>query len=356
MDAATPERTGSSPLPRIALALAGLGVVGAAAFAMMVASLMGGLNAQDSSTSSPSALAVADIPPNILPLYLRAGQSRGLDWAYLAAIGKIETDHGRSNAPGVKSGVNAFGCCAGPMQFSVVGPSGGTWGTYGVDGNHDGQTSVYDPADAIPAAADYLKASGAPGDWDRAIFAYNHAAWYVADVKRQAQMYRDAARSPAELQTGGATTQRLPNGAPWLVVIPGTTARCDSRIARDVMLLMDRYKLTLGDCYAPTGHEANGEHPLGLGLDVTPAPGGSWALLDELAHDVGWSEACAASGCDGTLPPPFRFVGWNGYSGHGDPAHAGSNAHLHLSWAHSAATAGHPATIVQTLLTPGGTP
>jgi hypothetical protein len=344
--------TTSLPL-RIGLVAGALGIAAVALVAMSIAGMSFDTSSTDSA-SGPSALAVADIPPDILPIYLQAGQSRGIDWAYLAAIGKIETDHGRSNAPGVKSSVNSFGCCAGPMQFSVIGAGGGTWGAYGVDGNHDGQTSVYDPADAIPAAADYLKASGAPEDWDRAIFAYNHAAWYVADVKKQAQMYRDAAKSPTDLQTGGATTQRLPNGAPWLVAIPGTTARCDSRIARDVMLLMERYKLTLGDCYAPTGHEANGEHPLGLGLDVTPGPGGSWALVERLARDLGWSEACAASGCDGTLPPPFRFIGYNGYGGHGDPAHAGSNAHLHLSWAHSAATAGHPATIVQTLLKPGG--
>ncbi len=90
------------------------------------------------------------------------------------------------------SGVNAFGCCAGPMQFSVIGP-GSTWARYGVDGDHDGRKDVYDPADAIPAAARYLVASGAPADYHAAIFAYNHADWYVAEVLAKAAEYRAAA-------------------------------------------------------------------------------------------------------------------------------------------------------------------
>lgn len=285
--------------------------------------------------------AAGDIPADVLPLYIHAGASRGIDWAYLAAIGKIETDHGRSNAAGVKSGVNFAGCCAGPMQFSIIGVGGGTWGAYGVDGNGDGRKSVYDLADAIPAAADYLKASGAPRDMDRAIFAYNHASWYVEAVKRQADLYRGALQT-----TGDVTEQRLPNSARWLETVPGTTARCDTRIVADVVALMRRYRMALGDCYAPTGHEASGEHPLGLAIDVTPARSGSWELLGQAARDLGWREGCGDTGCVGQLPPPMRFIGWNGYPGHGDPAHAGSNAHLHLSWGHGP---GRPAEVVQTL-------
>ena len=127
----------------------------------------------------PSQLARADIPAQYLQLYVAAGRRYGIDPWILAGIGSVETDHGRSPAPGVQSGVNAFGCCAGPMQFSVVG-SPSTWDRYGVDGNDDGRTSVYDPADAIPAAARYLRASGAPDDYHAALFAYNHAEWYVA--------------------------------------------------------------------------------------------------------------------------------------------------------------------------------
>jgi len=139
----------------------------------------------------PSALAPRDIPPAYLSAYEAAGKRYELGWEYVAAIGKIETDHGRSTAPGVRTGVNAAGCCAGPMQFSIVG-SPSTWDRYAADDNGDGRPDVYDPADAIPAAGRYLQASGAPAHWDRALFAYNHAAWYVADVKHQAQLYRGA--------------------------------------------------------------------------------------------------------------------------------------------------------------------
>lgn len=187
--------------------IAGIAILGALALVatliMATATMMMTMVDNDGSSTGfdPSALAVADIPPTILPIYLKAGETYGVDWAIVAAIGKIETNHGRSTAPGVQSGVNTFGCCSGPMQFSVIGPGGGTWGAYGVDGNADGQKNVFDPADAIPAAASYLKASGAPGDNERAIFAYNHASWYVAEVLAQAEKYRGAMQT-----TGGGQT------------------------------------------------------------------------------------------------------------------------------------------------------
>jgi hypothetical protein len=65
----------------------------------------------------------------------------------------------------------------------------------GLDGDHDGRTSAYDPADAIPAAARYLKASGAPQDYRAALFAYNHAEWYVAEVLAKAAQYRGNRRT-----------------------------------------------------------------------------------------------------------------------------------------------------------------
>src|SRR5262249_56414679 len=100
----------------------------------------------------PSRAATAEIPTEYLQLYQQAGERYGIDPWILAAIGAIETDHGRSTAPGVQSGVNSFGCCAGPMQFSIVG-SPSTWDSYGVDGDGDGQKAVYHPADPLPAAA-----------------------------------------------------------------------------------------------------------------------------------------------------------------------------------------------------------
>jgi hypothetical protein len=130
----------------------------------------------------PSRAAVADIPAGYLRLYRQAGVRYRVPWSVLAAIGKVESDHGRSSAPGVRSGVNRFGCCAGPMQFNLRNGPPSTWDTYG-------RGDVYDPADAIPAAARKLAADGARRNLDRAIYAYNHSRAYAAEVKRLARRY-----------------------------------------------------------------------------------------------------------------------------------------------------------------------
>ena len=126
---------------------------------------------------APSAAAANGIPGNYLALYRQAAREYGLDWSILAAIGFVETGHG-SNTNTSSAGAR------GPMQFMP-----GTWAGYGVDGNHDGQKNILDPRDAIPGAANYLRASGAPGDYHRAIFAYNPAESYVQMVLAKAREY-----------------------------------------------------------------------------------------------------------------------------------------------------------------------
>jgi membrane-bound lytic murein transglycosylase B len=112
----------------------------------------------------------------------------------LAAVGKVESDHGRSRLPGVRSGWNTAGA-AGPMQFGIgVGRASNAWARYGADFDGDGRASVYDPGDAIPAAARYLCAAGAPRRLDRALYAYNHSWAYVAKVKTIAARYRTPGR------------------------------------------------------------------------------------------------------------------------------------------------------------------
>ncbi len=106
----------------------------------------------------------------------------GEDWYVLAAVGKVESDHGENMGP---SSAGAMG----PMQFL---PS--TWETSGVDGNGDGVANIMDPRDAIPAAAGYLKDGGAPRDWYRALYTYNHADWYVEKVLGVAEGYRRLAK------------------------------------------------------------------------------------------------------------------------------------------------------------------
>jgi hypothetical protein len=138
----------------------------------------------------PSRTARADIPAGYLRTYqAAAGRCPGLSWTVLAGIGKVESDHGRAPLPGVRSGWN-FAGAAGPMQFGIgVGRAGNAWATYGRDDDGDGRISVYDPGDAIPAAARYLCAASAPDRLDQAIYAYNHSWAYVARAKAIARRY-----------------------------------------------------------------------------------------------------------------------------------------------------------------------
>jgi membrane-bound lytic murein transglycosylase B len=132
---------------------------------------------------TPSRAAAADIPAGYLRLYRRAGARYRVPWSVLAAVGKVESDHGRSRLPGVRSGSNWAGAC-GPMQLGCVPGSkaGNAWARYGRGRPHQ-------PANAIPAAARYLVDHGARRNLDRALFAYNHSRSYVARVKQLARRY-----------------------------------------------------------------------------------------------------------------------------------------------------------------------
>jgi soluble lytic murein transglycosylase-like protein len=90
-----------------------------------------------------------DIPTAYLRLYRSAARYYAVDWRVLAAIGKVESDHGRSTAAGVQSGLNFADCCSGPMQICVVASCGNVWKRYAVDADGDGIASVYDPSDAV---------------------------------------------------------------------------------------------------------------------------------------------------------------------------------------------------------------
>jgi hypothetical protein len=148
-----------------------------------------------------SARARAEIPPAYLRLYMLAARRYGLDWAVLAAIGKVECDHGRDpDPPCTREGaVNSAGA-GGPAQFLAS-----TWSEYGVSAD-GGVPDRWNPADAILAMANYLRASGAPGSYRRAIYAYNHAWWYVAEVERWAAIYRGPAPAGGEAGVSGPVT------------------------------------------------------------------------------------------------------------------------------------------------------
>jgi murein DD-endopeptidase MepM/ murein hydrolase activator NlpD len=116
------------------------------------------------------------VPIFLLPIYQAAGIQYGVRWEVLAAINEIETDYGRN------LNVSSAGA-VGWMQFMPA-----TWKTWGVDANRDNKRDPYNPVDAIFAAARYLKAAGAEHNLRRAIFAYNHAGWYVDSVMLRARL------------------------------------------------------------------------------------------------------------------------------------------------------------------------
>ncbi len=132
-----------------------------------------------------------DGPPAFLVEIYKQAQTRyDVPWQVLAAINSVETNYGRDLS------VSSAGA-EGWMQFMPE-----TWAQWGVDANGDGKKDPYDPRDAIFAAARYLHANGAPQDLRRAVFAYNHANWYVEDVMRRAQWIADTAGVPVRGKAG----------------------------------------------------------------------------------------------------------------------------------------------------------
>ncbi len=124
-----------------------------------------------------------------------AGTCPGLPWSVLAAIGRVESDSGRSSAPGVASGAN-FAGAEGPMQFEPA-----TFAAYGVVGPGGVvPPSPYDPVDAIYSAANMLCVNGAgrPTTLATAIFDYNHSGAYVDTVLVLAQALAAEPAMPAD--------------------------------------------------------------------------------------------------------------------------------------------------------------
>ena len=331
------------------------------------------------SQSPATAMARDEIPAARLRLYQAAGRRFDLEWTFLAAIGAQECHHGSC------AGDNGSGC-AGPMQIAVrrhspCSPGGGPtlWERFKVDADRDGHADVNDPADAIFTAARILRsAKGAPptggsyAEYRQAACRYygacaDAASSYADEVMARAVRYGfhgtgtpgaeqpGASASPLELADGCSVAARADGEARFGEVFRATAPResallpaavtagariaCDARIVDDVVWLAQRYAVRVTACLAIHAH--GGEHPLGAATDLVPAAGRAWQQTTErLARDAGWSPGCAASGvAPACARPPFRFIAYNGYPGHGDPAHChpcGGGPHLHLSWLTSA--------------------
>ena len=342
-----------------AIALLGLLLV------LLVATLMGGLAPPNpcapgaGTRYSPSPVALADIPGNYLQWIRQAGEGYGLDWSVIAGIYSIETDFGRLDAPGVRSGEN-FAGAGGPGQFLA-----GTWRLYGVDGDGDGVKDRYNPADAIPGTANLLRRSGAPADYRRAVFAYNHASWYVDDVLSRAARYRGAAEGDpdavqaalvADASAAAACAELVGAGGPgdlnravrltfpaayralpvWAMAAGRPPQPVDARIYNDVLWLLRRYSVRV-TAAREAGHHTHGD---GTAVDLVPAVGATQRAWDDtvgrLARDLGWTSSCGSSGARPacTLKPAIQWIGYDGYPSHGSPRTCSGDcpAHIHVSW------------------------
>jgi murein DD-endopeptidase MepM/ murein hydrolase activator NlpD len=205
----------------------------------------------------PSSSATSTIPAALMPIYQQASSRYGLGgdgWAWLASINAEETNFGRD------LGTSSAGAI-GWMQFLPA-----TWASYAVDGNGDGRRDPFDPWDAIFTAARYLRTSGAPADWHRAVLAYNHAEWYFRQVADRARGYGAAppgAGGPASpaptagLQPGGCGSPTgsllgvdgyaLPLQARYMSPLGRTDDGVDIENAPDGAVV---YSITPGTCTA----------------------------------------------------------------------------------------------------------
>ncbi len=195
-----------------AAGLVALVVLGAGAAGAGLASLLGG-------AIPPSARATRTIPAAMLALYQQAvATCPGLPWTVLAAIGTVESDNDQSNLPGVHSGLNSAGLAEGPMQFEPA-----TFAAYDEPVPPGGVSppDIYDPVDAVYAAARMLCANGGEGgaNLTGAIWDYNHSQAYVDQVLALAQTYGATA---TQTVTAGTAAGAAVN---WALAQVGTPYR-----------------------------------------------------------------------------------------------------------------------------------
>jgi hypothetical protein len=197
-----------------------------------------------------------DIPPKMAKVYLQIADKYNLRWDILAAIGKVETGHCTNRAT---SSMGAVGC----MQFMPA-----TWGHYGRG------KDPYDPIASVDAAARYLIANGAPEDYETALFAYNHADWYVRKVLRQAALYRPLAIR-REIQ--GIRIRALDSTAlyvlrsPRITMTPGQRADMqsggiDARVLTTLMWIAKRHTITITSLRHD--HSTGSNHTYGRAFDI----------------------------------------------------------------------------------------
>jgi peptidoglycan DL-endopeptidase CwlO len=308
---------------RIVVAVAGAALLLSALFAGPVVMFASGAlltvsglsctSATDDATVQPSASQVArdSIPVGYRVLFQSIGAQYDVPWVILAGIGKVESDDGRSDLPGVRSGANAFGA-AGPMQIGIGGAAGNEWGGAPVhpaseqvngvatDANGDGVASVYEPADAIAGAAKYLLAHGVLDDVAQAIFAYNHLESYVQAVLYWAGVYASG---------GYAASQSTAASAPQCLV----TASEGDNISAAAQTAISYAEQQLGKPYqfgatGPDAFDCSGLVMMAYraaGIDIPRTSEQQWAAGPQISgSQVQPGDLVFFAGADGTPTAP----------------------------------------------------
>jgi len=142
-----------------------------------------------------------EIPPFLLPIYQACGSQYGIPWYVLASINRTETSFG-TNVATSSAGANGW------MAFMPA-----SWAEWGVDANGDKIRDPYNPVDAICSTANYLKFFGYEKSPYDAIFAYNHADWYVQLIEKYAKIYSKIPPEMLSALTGLTEGARFPVAA-----------------------------------------------------------------------------------------------------------------------------------------------
>jgi hypothetical protein len=214
------------------------------------------------------------VPTHLVPIYKAAARRYRVPWQILAAINWIETDYGRDLNT---SSAGAIGW----MQFMP-----GTWQEYGIAAGANKQPNPYSPRDAIFSAARYLAANGAAQNLPKAIYAYNHAVWYVADVIWRAQIISDHWRTRTKSSLAGTGRTGLA-GAETLLVAAFSA---------------------VGGPYSQANHDSFGQSAAELRHNGTDCSGFVSWVLDQVDPGFGNQTTVTLPGQPGILPGLGQYV------------------------------------------------
>jgi hypothetical protein len=304
---------------RLVLAAPAVAIAGLIALVMAVAVLGG---AEAGACEGPEAVGSlsSEVPAKLVPLYEEAAARYHLGVrgpSVLAAINFVETSFGAN------LGLSSAGA-EGWMQFM---PS--TWAEWGIDGDGDGVKDPFNAADAIFSAANYLRDSGAPGDWHEAVFAYNHADWYVEKVLKYATQFSAGDSELVPAAAAGCEAIAVPDEAVAAMVAE----------AERLSLLRPTTEYIWGGSHGESPTPANGpfdcssavSHLLQVGgfdnptMDTVglsswgePGPG-TWVTIWVKPVDNHGAAHTFIEFMPGVTPPGKRYWGTSGFveSGHG---------------------------------------